>query len=503
MPVVAMPDGAQVSFPDEMPPDQIRSMILQKFPSVGGETAQPSVAGDIAKGAAGGLARGAIGMAGLPGDASALVHSMLPQPPPQQPLPEGLYGKMVEYLNKARGALELPTSNQIQHGVENVTGPLPEAQTVPGQYAQTAGEFAPAALAPGGIARRLAQVAIPAAASETAGQLTQGTEAEPYARAGAAILGGAAGARAAEGRAARTIANAAPANADIKASASNTYDALTARNNARPVSNAELKDTAQEIRDALNRNNLRPANAPEMHAAVNALEKPATANLGDVNDLVAARQVIKYEKGSQIALPILDKKIEQWSPGTMKELQRADQDYSTFKAGEAIDKKLYRAELRNSGDHSGLNSGNKIRQKITDYLVSNDSRFLTDENRKTLEGVVHAGPVENFMRAGSNLLGGGGGVASTFLGLVGAGAGAATGHPEAAMLPMLGLGLRMGANRGVAARAAKAQAQMRGRSNRAQTLGMPTRPPGLNAPQAALLNSALAMPLLRQLAPQQ
>jgi hypothetical protein len=37
MPVVAMPDGAQVSFPDEMPPDQIRSMILQKFPNAGGE----------------------------------------------------------------------------------------------------------------------------------------------------------------------------------------------------------------------------------------------------------------------------------------------------------------------------------------------------------------------------------------------------------------------------------------------------------------------------------
>lgn len=32
MPVVAMPDGAQVSFPDDMQPDQIRSMILQKFP---------------------------------------------------------------------------------------------------------------------------------------------------------------------------------------------------------------------------------------------------------------------------------------------------------------------------------------------------------------------------------------------------------------------------------------------------------------------------------------
>jgi hypothetical protein len=35
MPIVKMPDGANVSFPDNMPPDQIRSMILQKFPDAG------------------------------------------------------------------------------------------------------------------------------------------------------------------------------------------------------------------------------------------------------------------------------------------------------------------------------------------------------------------------------------------------------------------------------------------------------------------------------------
>src|SRR5436190_2090883 len=35
MPIVAMPDGAHVSFPDEMPPDQIRSLILKKFPDAG------------------------------------------------------------------------------------------------------------------------------------------------------------------------------------------------------------------------------------------------------------------------------------------------------------------------------------------------------------------------------------------------------------------------------------------------------------------------------------
>jgi len=43
MPVVRMPDGVQVRFPDDMPPDQIRSMILQKFPDAG-NAAKPAAA---------------------------------------------------------------------------------------------------------------------------------------------------------------------------------------------------------------------------------------------------------------------------------------------------------------------------------------------------------------------------------------------------------------------------------------------------------------------------
>ncbi len=35
MPVVAMPDGAKVRFPDAMPREQIRDLILKKFPQAG------------------------------------------------------------------------------------------------------------------------------------------------------------------------------------------------------------------------------------------------------------------------------------------------------------------------------------------------------------------------------------------------------------------------------------------------------------------------------------
>src|SRR6478752_3772645 len=42
MPIVAMPNGDQVQFPDDMPKDQIRSLILSKFPDAGKQAAAPA-----------------------------------------------------------------------------------------------------------------------------------------------------------------------------------------------------------------------------------------------------------------------------------------------------------------------------------------------------------------------------------------------------------------------------------------------------------------------------
>ena len=41
MPIVAMPNGDQVQFPDDMPKEQIRSMILSKFPDAAKQAAAP------------------------------------------------------------------------------------------------------------------------------------------------------------------------------------------------------------------------------------------------------------------------------------------------------------------------------------------------------------------------------------------------------------------------------------------------------------------------------
>lgn len=74
------------------------------------------------------------------------------------------------------------------------TAQIPEAnykpQTVPGEYMATAGNFAPAAAAPGSALARVTRVALPALASETAGQVTKGTPLEVPARIAGGIFGG-------------------------------------------------------------------------------------------------------------------------------------------------------------------------------------------------------------------------------------------------------------------------------------------------------------------------
>ena len=172
------------------------------------DTSQPAKAGtdvgyveDVIKGTGGGLARGLTGLAGLPGTAQDLVRGGIDYfLPPSQ--------KQLEARQQAPNLL--PSQPAVQAAVEkNVTGKFYEPQTLPGQYASTIAEFAPGALVPGSAAARVANTVIPGAFSETAGQITKGTAAEPWARGIAGVAGGVG--------AAKAITPAAPASAGRQA----------------------------------------------------------------------------------------------------------------------------------------------------------------------------------------------------------------------------------------------------------------------------------------------
>ena len=135
---------------------------------------------DVAKSAGVGLAQGAIAIPGLPGTVEHLGRMGFDKA-----------AKVFGYDPRLSERTFLPTYGDIKSKIEDYTGPFYKPKTVAGEYARTIGEFAPlAVLGPAGAGARALNVVAPAITSETAGQLTKGTAAEPWARAGGALLGG-------------------------------------------------------------------------------------------------------------------------------------------------------------------------------------------------------------------------------------------------------------------------------------------------------------------------
>lgn len=111
----------------------------------------------------------------------------------------GLAGKGADYLmNKYVPSLVSPEAQSQQQQMRDLAASqrnggiaqyLPKPETTAGEFARTAAEFVPSAASlPGRIARNVAGGVVAGLGSEAGGQLTKGTEAEPYARFGGAIF---------------------------------------------------------------------------------------------------------------------------------------------------------------------------------------------------------------------------------------------------------------------------------------------------------------------------
>ena len=143
---------------------------------------------DVLKSGGIGLAEGGISVAGLPGDVQALVQKGADYFGDREGLKRNLVAKG-EATTRAADFPRMPTAGEIKGKIEERTGPFYMPKTTEGEYARTIGQFVPNAIMPGGPIRRAAQVLLPAAMSETAGQISKGSASEPYMRAGGAVLG--------------------------------------------------------------------------------------------------------------------------------------------------------------------------------------------------------------------------------------------------------------------------------------------------------------------------
>ena len=168
------------------------------FPDKPPEQSAKDTAIGLAQAGGVGIAKGTVGLAGLPGDAQALLKkgvSYLADKLPSLPAPDPESMRLAERYG-GRGdmgpSFPLPSSADIQGLIEKVTGPFREPKNQLEHDAQTVGEFLPAALiGPGGLARKVVtQDLIPAAATVTAGRFS---DQNPYVKALAGFTAGVVG----------------------------------------------------------------------------------------------------------------------------------------------------------------------------------------------------------------------------------------------------------------------------------------------------------------------
>lgn len=190
MPIqISAPSGDIVEFPDGTPDDVIEKAMANEY---GGGT--PSTFSDMAKGFGTGIVQGAIGVASMPqdlgnwlGDKVGYGIDRLMGKTPEEAQATSDKAKAL----KDQSLFTPPSGAGITSAIEGVTGPMYQAKTVPGQFAQTTGQFVPGMLmGPGSWGQRIVNGVSAALGSETAGQATKGSWVEPYARLGGALLGG-------------------------------------------------------------------------------------------------------------------------------------------------------------------------------------------------------------------------------------------------------------------------------------------------------------------------
>jgi hypothetical protein len=150
----------------------------------------------------------------------------------------------------------------------------------------------------------------------------------------------------------------------------------------------------------------------------------------------AAAQIAKKRLDSWVDSGIPKTDVLAGDPAAAQQvMQAARADYTAGKLSEALDKRIAKAEDLAGGEHSGLNLGNKLRQKVGQFLDSPDSRALSDAERETMKQFVQGSTAQNVLRYVGNFLGGGGGLGSAFMAV-------STGGMSAPV----GLGLRMLSN---------------------------------------------------------
>jgi hypothetical protein len=174
----------------ELPPGFVLDQPVDTGLPAGFVLDKPSLGEDVAKSAGAGLANAAAGTFGALGDVRTLASRGLDAAGERFGFDPSAIKSVASKLPVVGLAANAPTSEDLLSLAPNdpVVGYSPK--TTLGAYVKTGAEFAPGLMGgEGSLATRFARnVALPAIGSETAGQITKGTAAEPYARVAGGLL---------------------------------------------------------------------------------------------------------------------------------------------------------------------------------------------------------------------------------------------------------------------------------------------------------------------------
>lgn len=141
-------------------------------------------------------------------------------------------------------------------------------------------------------------------------------------------------------------------------------------------------------------------------------------------------------------------------------LEQANADYSAAAHADLVDKKLLRAELRSASAHSGMGVTNQVRGRMADILINKkEQRGFAPEELDQMRKIVYGTTTQNIVRGAGNMLGGGGGVGSSILGIMTMG-----------LTPGIGMGLRAIGNRMTLNQAQKLSEMIRSRPGLSSSL---------------------------------
>ena len=394
------PDGKTYSIdgPEGATREQVIAKIKEKQQSQ--PTEQPSTLGDVATSFGRGVVKGAIGLAGGSGDLREMVGDSPIAKTALSAIP------IVGPLSKIA-----PSSKQITGAVENVAGPFERPKTTAGKYAQSVGEFVPsAAIGEGGLVTRAATTIAGGLGSEAAGELTEGTKLEPYARgAGGLIAGGGTGLAIAEGQSIR-LAGRLPTADQIRDSARAAYQQVE---NARLIaSEGSLNGLVSATRAGLDQRLITDTVAPRTFRALGHLEDSG----GDIAQIMGVRQRLgeinpsagtDYEAAQHVR-DAIDNYVETLPPGeivsgdpqfTQAMLDHARASWRAYAKLDQVHTAMEIGSHRAAVAGTGANSQNAMRQRIREILDSDSqSRGFSAESRQQMEDIVMGTWLQNAAR---------------------------------------------------------------------------------------------------------